>query len=273
MNKQQEIIDALHVKAQIDPAEEIRQRISFLKEYLVKTGANGYVVGISGGVDSSLSGILARMACDELAQETEKTYQFVAVRLPYGTQLDEDDAQDALAFIRPHRRITVNIKPAVDTALQQFYFATGESLSDFHKGNTKARERMKVQYDLAAHFGLLVLSTDQAPEAATGFFTKFGDGGADIAPMSGLTKGQVRLLLSHLGAPEALIGKTPTADLEDARPQLPDEIALGFSYDDLDQYLTGQSVAAEIKQKIERKFEQTEHKRHLPVTPFDTWWC
>ncbi|MET3288265.1 UNVERIFIED_CONTAM: NAD+ synthase [Brevibacillus sp. OAP136] len=270
--KQRNIIEALHVRADRDPALEIRERTTFLKDYLHKTAAKGYVVGISGGVDSTLTGMLARIACDEWTAETGKPHFFVAVRLPYGTQLDEADAQHALAFIQPHKQFMVNIKPAVDDAMSQFELAVGEPLSDFHKGNTKARERMKVQYDVAAHFGLLVLSTDQAPEAATGFFTKYGDGGADIAPLSGLTKGQVRSMLAVLGAAESIYHKTPTADLEDDRPQLPDEVALGFTYDQLDQYLSGGTVPADVQEKIERQYDRTMHKRQLPVTPFDGWW-
>ncbi|MEJ8545054.1 ammonia-dependent NAD(+) synthetase [Brevibacillus borstelensis] len=272
MTKQEKIIESLHVRASIDVAEELRFRVDFLKNYLLNTGANGYVLGISGGVDSTLTGYMARIACDEAAQETGKEFRFFAVRLPYGKQLDEDVAQEAVKLIRPHNMITVNIKAAVDASVEQFQLATGAALSDFHKGNTKARERMKVQYDIAAHFGLLVLGTDQAPEAATGFFTKFGDGAADVAPITGLTKGQVRQILQQLGATEELYKKTPTADLEDNRPQLPDEEALGFSYDDLDKYLTNQAVSSEVRDKIERQYDATRHKRHLPVTPFDSWW-
>lgn len=272
MNKQVEIIQSLNVHVHTLPETEYRDRVRFLKQYLLKSGAKGYVVGISGGIDSTLVGVMARVACDELTKETNEPYTFVAIRLPYGIQVDDDDAQKALQFIKPHKTIMVNIKPAVDTSLAQLNLSTGYELSDFHKGNTKARERMKIQFDLAAHLGLLVLGTDQAVEAATGFFTKYGDGGADIVPLSGLTKRQVREILQYLGAPDFLYLKVPTADLEDNRPQLPDETALGFSYDDLDNYLTLQPVPAEIAKKIEEKYNNTKHKRHLPVTPFDDWW-
>ncbi|ATO51466.1 ammonia-dependent NAD(+) synthetase [Brevibacillus laterosporus] len=272
MTKQAEIIRKLHVHINTQPEREFRNRVDFLKKYLLTSAANGYIIGISGGIDSTLTGIMARVACDELTQETSKQYHFVAVRLPYGTQVDEDDAQSALQFIKPHKNLLVNIKPAVDTSLEQLKRSTGYELSDFLKGNTKARERMKVQYDIAGHLGLLVLGTDQAVEATTGFFTKYGDGGTDVVPLSGLTKGQVRQILQYLGAPDFLYLKIPTADLEDERPQLPDETALGFSYDALDNYLTLQPVPAEIAKKIEVKYDETEHKRHLPVTPFDDWW-
>ncbi len=213
--KQQEIISDLHTKPEISPKEEIQNRVQFLKDYLLHTGANGYVLGISGGQDSTLTGKLAQLAIDQLNAETSKTYVFYAVRLPYGVQLDEEDAQDALQFIQPTKTFTVNIKLAVDASMKAFEQATGEILSNFNKGNTKARERMKAQYDIAAHYGCLVIGTDHAAEAITGFFTKHGDGACDITPIFGLNKRQGQALLKELGAPEHLYLKAPTADLED----------------------------------------------------------
>lgn len=270
---QQQIMEELYVRPQIDPAEEIRARIDFLKKYVVKGGMKGYVLGISGGQDSTLAGRLAQRAMEELRAETgEDDYTFMAVRLPYGVQLDEEDAQRALAFIQPDRSVVVNIKEAVDASVRAFAEATGETLSDFLKGNVKARERMKVQYDLGAHYKLLVIGTDHAAEALTGFFTKYGDGACDVVPLTGLTKRQGRLLLQELGADERLYLKVPTADLEDNKPLVPDEVALGFSYENIDDYLEGKEVPREIAEKIERRFLITRHKRTLPVSPFDNWW-
>ncbi|MCR8979104.1 ammonia-dependent NAD(+) synthetase [Brevibacillus laterosporus] len=270
--RQKQIQAELDVQPTIDPQQEIRSRVEFLKEYLLATHTKGYVLGISGGQDSSLAGRLAQLAVEEIRQETGKDYSFIAVRLPYGVQQDEDDAQRALAFIKPDRTVAVNIKPAVDASVQAFEEATGEQLSHFLKGNIKARERMKVQYDLGAHYQLLVIGTDHAAEAVTGFFTKFGDGGCDVTPLTGLSKRQGKQLLQALGAEEALYVKIPTADLEDDKPLLPDETALGMSYDQLDDYLEGESVPGHIAEKIDQRFLRTAHKRHLPVTPFDTWW-
>ncbi|WCN39412.1 ammonia-dependent NAD(+) synthetase [Aneurinibacillus uraniidurans] len=270
---QQQIIDELCVRPEINPAEEIRKRIDFLKQYVVKGGMKGYVLGISGGQDSSLAGRLAQLAMEELRTETgDESYTFMAVRLPYGVQKDEEDAQRALDFIQPDRSVSVNIKEAVDASVQAFVNATGESLSDFLKGNVKARERMKVQYDLGAHYKLLVIGTDHAAEALTGFFTKHGDGACDVVPLTGLNKRQGRQLLQELGADERIYLKVPTADLEDNKPLVPDEAALGFSYENIDDYLEGKEVPAEIAEKIERRFLITRHKRTLPVSPFDNWW-
>ncbi|MCY9661138.1 ammonia-dependent NAD(+) synthetase [Paenibacillus chondroitinus] len=270
---QAEIQTILHVESEINPENEIQRRIQFLKEYLRYTGAKGYVLGMSGGQDSTLAGKLAQMAIDEMNAESGKdAYQFMAVRLPYGIQKDEEDAQAAIQFIAASRVVTVNIQPAVDASVKQFAEATGETLSDFHKGNVKARERMKVQYDLAAHYGLLVLGTDHAAEAITGFYTKHGDGACDVAPIYGLDKRQGKELLKRLGCPEHLYLKKPTADLEDLKPGLPDEDALGVSYVQLDHYLEGRPVPADIVQKIEERYAITEHKRRGPVTCYDTWW-
>nr|WP_175476268.1 ammonia-dependent NAD(+) synthetase [Evansella caseinilytica] len=270
---QQEIIDALKVKPVIDPAEEIRARVALIKAYLKKTGLNGYVLGISGGQDSTLTGKLIQLAMEELNKE-EKTerFTFYAMRLPYGVQADEADAQAALDFIQPYRRLTVNIKPAVDAAVAQVQVATGETLSDYLKGNTKARERMKAQYDIAAHYGCLVAGTDHAAEAITGFYTKYGDGACDITPIFGLNKRQGKALLQELKAPKAIFEKIPTADLEDEKPGLPDEIALGITYEQIDDYLEGKQVAADVREKIEGHYLKTEHKRQLPVTLYEQWW-
>jgi len=270
---QKRVIEELGVKPEIDAQAEIRQRIELLKEYVRKTKMKGYVLGLSGGQDSTLSGKLAQLAMEELNREAgEDLYTFIAVRLPYGVQADEADAQDAIEFIKPHRVITINIKDAVDASAAEFARATGEQLSDFHKGNIKARERMKAQYDVGAHYGLLVIGTDHAAEAISGFFTKHGDGACDITPIFGLNKRQGKQLLQALNCSPHLYLKQPTADLEDNKPGLPDEVALGVTYDQIDDYLEGKDIAPNAREIIERRYIVTEHKRHVPVSLFDTWW-
>lgn len=147
-----------------------------------------------------------------------------------------------------------------------------EEITDYLKGNIKARERMKIHYDLAVYYDLLVVGTDHAAEALTGFFTKYGDGGSDIVPLAGLNKRQGRMLLEYLGAAERLCLKTPTADLMDTMPGRSDEDELGLKYEEIDDYLEGKYVPVEIADKIEIRYLQTEHKRRLPTTPSDTWW-
>lgn len=270
---QRKIINALEVKPRIQIQEEIKKRIQFIKGYVKQAGAKGCVLGLSGGQDSTLTGKLAQLAMDELNQENRTNqYIFMAVRLPFGVQRDESDAQAAIQFIQPTMEMTVNIQNAVQASYDSFSLATGEELSDYLKGNIKARERMKVQYDLGAHYQLLVLGTDHAAEAITGFFTKFGDGACDLAPIFGLNKRQGKMLLQELGCPPGLYLKAPTADLEDLKPGLPDEEALGITYNELDDYLEGKEVREEVALKIENRYIITEHKRRPPVTIYDSWW-
>ena len=265
---QRQIIEELHVRPRIDPPQTVEAIVSFLASYLQESGARGYVLGISGGQDSTLCGKLAQLAVERLRAQTGEAVQFMAVRLPCGRQQDEDDAQLALRFIDPDRALTWDIGDAVEGSSMAFKQATGESLVDYHRGNVKARERMVAQYALAGQYGLLVLGTDHAAEAVTGFFTKHGDGACDVTPLTGLTKRQGKSLLQHLGAPARLYEKAPTADLEDLRPQLPDEQALGLTYEQIDDYLEGLAVDEDHAQRLEALYRATRHKRTLPITRF-----
>ena len=269
---QQAIIEQLGVKPSIDAAAEIDARVDFLADYLIASGANGFVLGISGGQDSTLAGRLAQLSVEKLrANGTEAT--FYAVRLPHGTQADEADAQRALQFIRPDERVTVNIEPATSALADAVTDALGsEELRDFNKGNVKARMRMIAQYAIAGERGLLVIGTDPAAETVTAFFTKHGDGAADLLPLAGLNKRQGAALLRELGADKQFWEKIPTADLEDDRPALPDEEALGITYAHIDDYLEGKSIPDDARERLEHLWRVGQHKRHLPPAPFDTWW-
>lgn len=272
MSKQEEIKQTLGVVSDIQEQDEFRKRVDFLKSYIKHSHTNGFVLGISGGVDSHVAGYMAQTAINELNQEGKKEHVFIAMRLPYGTQKDESDAQESLAFIKPSLIETVDIKSAVDSLVKEKEEKTGRPVTDFRKGNMKARLRMTAQYDTAQDYNLLVIGTDHAAEALTGFYTKFGDGGADVLPLSGLTKDQVQSIAKFVGSPTHIYTKTPTADLLDNAPQQSDETELGMGYPVLNAYLKGQEVKQADKEKIESRFSITEHKRQLPVTPFDTWW-
>lgn len=270
---QEEIINALGVNSQIDPQTEVTNRVQFICDFLQTTKMKTLVLGISGGQDSSLAGRLSQLAVEKLREETgDNEYQFIAVRLPYGEQADESDAMFAINdFIKPDKIMRVNIKAATDAMVASLNEA-GTPISDFNKGNIKARERMIVQYAIGGENKGAVVGTDHAAEAVTGFYTKFGDGGADITPLSGLDKRQGKALLQFLGAPAKLYDKTPTADLEEDKPMRPDEEALGVRYDEIDDYLEGREVSPAVAEKIEGWYRRTQHKRHLPIAPYDTWW-
>ena len=237
----------------------------------MKTNTNGFVLGISGGADSTLAGKLAQLAIDQMNERGDNK-KFIAVRLPYGGQKDEEDAQRALAFIKPTENVTFNIAAGVDALTETYEQSVGNAISDFHKGNIKARVRMLTQYAIAGEKNMLVIGSDHAAEAVTGFFTKYGDGGADILPLSGLVKSQVRMLLQSLGAEKIVYEKPATADLLDDKPQQLDESELGISYDIIDQFLTNQPISETSDHQIRERYMATAHKRELPVTIFDTWW-
>lgn len=268
---QRTIIDALTVKPSIEPADEVERRVRFLADYLDATGAKGYVLGISGGVDSTLAGRLAQLAADRVRAGGGEAV-FVGVRLPYRVQHDEDDAAAALDFVAADEVVTVNVAPGVDALTAEIEQATGNRLTDFTKGNAKARHRMVAQYALAGDRGLLVIGSDHASENVTGFFTKHGDGAADVLPLSGLNKRQGRALLRHLGAPQQLWEKVPTADLLDDKAGQTDEDELGLRYDDIDDYLEGREIPVEAAEKIEAAWHRNRHKRTTPVEVDDTWW-
>ena len=270
---QAQIIRALKSQPSINAREEIDRRVNFLCDQIKTTGQHTLVLGISGGVDSTVAGRLAQLAAEQARNEGIADAQFVAMRLPYGEQHDEDDAQLALDFIKADHVMTVNIKPSSDAILEALE-ASGlkfrdERHRDFNHGNIKARERMIAQYAVAGAYGGLVIGTDQAAEALTGFFTKHGDGACDVVPLAGLTKRQVRALGSELGAADRLVGKVPTADLESLQPGKTDEDALGVSYDEIDEFLEGGTVSDEAYKIITGHYLKTQHKREMPKGPSD----
>ncbi len=270
LTEQQEIIESLGVSAVFDAALEARRRTEFLGTYLRDLGLTTYVLGISGGVDSLTAALLAQRAVGELRQSGYEA-RFIAVRLPYGVQADESDAQRALDTIGADQVLTVDIKPAADAmlaALKLGGLMIGDSdREDFILGNIKARQRMIAQFAIAGATRGLVIGTDHSAEALMGFFTKFGDGAADILPLSGLNKRRVRALASHLGAPPDLVGKVPTADLENLAPLRPDEDAYGVTYEQIDDFLEGRPIDEAARARILQVHAGTMHKRALPVVP------
>ncbi|SCE88646.1 NH(3)-dependent NAD(+) synthetase [Micromonospora viridifaciens] len=266
----QRIAAELQVASAFDAEEEIERRVVFLADRLVDTGLTALVLGISGGVDSTTAGRLCQLAV-ERARDAGHEAVFVAMRLPYGVQADEHDAQAALAFIQPDRVLTVDVKPASDAALDALVAAglafRDAAQQDFVHGNVKARQRMIAQYAVAGAMGGLVVGTDHAAEAVTGFFTKHGDGAADVVPLTGLTKRRVRALAQALGAPAELVDKAPTADLESLAPGRLDEDSLGLTYEQIDDFLEGRPVPADVAEALVARYRATDHKRRLPIAP------
>ncbi|MGB2115579.1 MAG: ammonia-dependent NAD(+) synthetase [Porticoccaceae bacterium] len=276
MNKQ-EIIDEMRVLPKIDADKEISRRIDFIKQQIKASGCKSLVLGISGGVDSFTCGRLAQLAAEQLRSESNSAeYQFYAVRLPYGTQKDEQDAQISLDAIAADNNLTVNIQAATDAVnqqvcetLEQANKIVSNTAIDFAKGNVKARVRMTSQYQIAGLVNGLVLGTDHSAENITGFYTKHGDGACDLAPLFGLNKRQVRLLAKNLGAPDSIVNKIPTADLECLSPQKEDEAVLGLSYDVIDDFLEGKEISSENEKRLIEIYQKTQHKRLPIATVYD----
>lgn len=270
LQQQREIIAALAVAQDFDAQAEIARRTAFLSDLLVAAQRRSLVLGISGGVDSLTAGMLAQRAVQQ-ARANGHDARFIAMRLPYGVQRDERDAQHSLEVIKPDQVLTVDIKPASDAMLaairaagQVFDSAAHE---DFVLGNIKARQRMIAQYAVAGATQGLVIGTDQAAEALMGFFTKHGDGAADVTPLAGLTKRRVRAIAAALGAPGSLVHKVPTADLENLAPLKPDEESFGVSYQAIDDFLEGKRIDDKDVEIILKQYRATAHKRALPASP------
>lgn len=262
MSLQEEIIAALGVKPVIDAEAEVRKRVDFLKAYIVESGAKGLLIAISGGVDSAVAAGLCKRATDELSAERGRDYLTLGVFQPYGEQ---EDIGDSYAVAGTFGLITVetNIEDTVgEIALETEYAlkAMGQyrHLTHKGKGNVKARTRMVIQYALSFENNLLVVGTDHASEAITGFYTKWGDGAVDIAPLRSLNKRQVRQLASYLGVPAEIIGKKPTAGLW---PGQTDEAELGVTYEENSDYLEGKPVRPEAAELLEKFYRETAHKR------------
>ena len=273
-----QILREMKVLKVIEPDFEVTRRVAFIMTKLQQAQSDTLVLGISGGVDSSVAGKLCQMAIDSLNQEyKDKEYQFIAVRLPYDVQKDENEAQMACQFIQPTKLVTVNVKSGVNgiheetlTALTDSGLEIANTVNiDFVKGNVKARMRMIAQYEIAGLTGGLVIGTDHSAENLTGFYTKWGDGACDIAPLFGLNKRQIRRIAQFLNAPEVLVNKAPTADLEEEKPLLEDEVALGVTYEQIDDFLEGREVSSSVEKRLIEIYQATQHKRRPIATIYD----
>lgn len=266
-----EILNTLGVQPtdQFNPEKEIRGRIDYLKNFLRNTNRKTYVLGISGGVDSTTVGRLCQLACEELRAEGY-TAHFIGVRLPAGIQKDEADAQASLKFINSDHVVTINVGDASNNLCEQGVEQLkliGTNLTpetiDYHKGNIKARLRMTAQYNVAGITQGLVVSTDHHCELIMGFYTLWGDQAADLTILNAVSKRQIRLMAKHMGAPEFLWNKAPTADLEELNPGKLDDEGFGFPYHYLEDFIEGKTIPDEIETLIINQFNNTRFKREL----------
>ena len=221
----------------------------FLQQYLINAHARGYVLGVSGGIDSALVAALATKAVGR-----DKLF---ALLMPIDSH--PSDLQDGLELCQkfdiPHR--VIDLSAPYHTLIKNFAFADDEA-GKLALHNTKVRLRMVTLYAYAQSRGALVLGTDNAAEVHVGYFTKYGDGAADLAPIAELTKGEVYLASKILGVPESILKRTPTAGLFSGQT---DEGELGVTYAELDDYLLGRKVDQKVAERIQYLHRISEHKR------------
>lgn len=176
-----QILTEMKVQTNIDAADEVARRVAFIQKQLLQAKSSKLVLGISGGVDSSVAGRLCQLAVDELnIDKSIDSYEFIALRLPFGVQQDEAEAQLACEFINPSKLLTINIASAVNSIHQETINSLEQNIAinnaniDFVRGNVKARMRMLAQYEVAGLVNGLVVGTDHSAENLTGFYTKWG---------------------------------------------------------------------------------------------------
>jgi len=268
---QQQIREQLGVTSTFDVTQELAHRTTFLKDYLLSSRLDTLVIGVSGGVDSLAAGLLAHKAVLLARQQGYSRARLTVLHLPYGQQADADDAIACAKLMQPDQTLTVNIQAATDQLLQELIdqglLFESDQQQDIIHGNIKARQRMVTLFAVAGALRGLVVGTDQAAEILTGYSTKFGDAAADVMPLLGLHKARVRLLAQHLGAPDYLVNKDPTADLESLFPMRPDEDSFGVSYEEIDRFLEGHAIDVSAAERLLQLWHASAHKRKLPPGP------
>ncbi len=230
--------------------------VLWIKDKVLTAGCKGVVVGMSGGLDSSVLAVLCQRAVPK---------NMLGLIMPCHSQQEDKAHAQAVAgkFSIPTAEVVLD---DIFTALLQKLpdYKTDSSASHIAQANLKVRLRMLTLYYIANQLKYMVAGPSNRSELSVGYFTKYGDGGVDIMPLGNLVKGQVKELASFLGIPQSIIDKPPSAGLWEGQT---DESELGFSYDELDHYLLAGEASAEVREKIESMITASEHKRSLPPIP------
>jgi len=227
--------------------------ILWIRDKVLATGCKGVVVGISGGLDSSVLAVLCHRAFPQ---------SMLGLLMPcYSSQEDVEHARTMVSkFSIPIK--TVVLDTVFDTLLKALPDdRVDPSVARLAEGNLKARLRMLTLYYFANQLKYMVAGSGNKSELSIGYFTKYGDGGVDILPLGGLVKGQVKELGSFLGIPQEIIDKPPSAGLWQGQT---DEGELGLSYDELDRYLITGKASNELRERIESMIAASDHKRLPP---------
>jgi len=239
----------------MEAAQLADRLVLWIREQVASAGGKGVVLGMSGGLDSSVAAVLCRRAFPE---------HCLGVLMPcYSSPGDSEHARlVADKFFIPTR--TVVLDGVLDSLLGVLLPEGEADCSPRVKANLKVRLRMLTLYYFANQLGYIVVGSSNRSELAAGYFTKYGDGGVDIMPLGSLVKGQVRELAHFLGIPQPIIDKPPSAGLW---PGQTDEAELGFSYEELDRYLTAGQASSDLKKNLEARSEASAHKRLPPPVP------
>jgi len=240
----------------MDAEKMVADLTQWLRDQTAAAGAKGGVVGLSGGLDSS---VVAALCCRAFGENC------LGLILPCYSH--PQDAEHAWLVAR-HLNMPAKEIPLDEVYDRLVFLLTGqpyrEGEVDMALANLKPRLRMAVLYFFANRLNYLVIGTDNLSEWSIGYFTKYGDGGVDLLPLANLVKSEVRELARYLGLPPVIIEKPPTAGLW---PGQTDEGEMGFSYEVLDRYLRTREAPPEVKEKIERMMAASEHKRRPPLRP------
>ncbi|GEN51941.1 NAD(+) synthase [Halobacillus faecis] len=241
--------------------QKVEKIVSWLQEQVKEANVEGLVVGVSGGIDSAVVANLIKRAFPDNS---------LGVIMPCKSQSDDQvhaknvvEACDlpvmTVDLTETHNVMFQTIKQQLNDAGS--FKEEQEKLAD---ANLRARLRMSTLYTIATNHKYLVVGTDNAAEWYTGYFTKFGDGGVDLVPISNLTKGEVREMAKYLGVPNEVIHKQPSAGLWEGQT---DENEMGTSYDMIDRHLKGEEIPEEDRKIIEAMHKRSAHKRQMPPAP------
>lgn len=228
----------------------------FIKDYLTKSHTDGFVLGVSGGIDSALVLALAVKAVGK-----DKVYGLI---MP--CESDPSDAKDAIELCEKFQ-----IKYEIYNLYNSYEVLKNiilekHPLNNMSKANIKVRLRMVTLYAVAQTRNALVLGTDNKDEIHVGYFTKYGDGGVDLLPIARLIKKEVFEASRIMGVTDAILNKKPSAGLW---PGQTDEDELGVTYEELDNYLLGKEISLGAKKRIDHLHRISEHKRSLIPVPED----
>jgi len=232
----------------------VEQVVLWIRDKVLAAGCKGGVVGMSGGLDSSVVAVLCHRAFPQ---------SMFGVFMPCYSSREDGEHVQAVASKFSITIKTVVLDTVFDTLLKVLPNDSMEpNVSRLARANLKARLRMLPLYYFANQLNYIVVGSSNKSELSVGYFTKHGDGGVDILPLGNLVKGQVREVASFLGVPQEIINKPPSAGLWQGQT---DEDELGFSYKELDRYLTTGEALSEVREKIESMIAASDHKRQPPL--------